>query len=105
MRKKERSKECSNIRIENSDRTIGQVGCLVTSIAILIKKSRVSTSNIVPFNPGTFVTALNNVYAFDGANLMYTPFSKVVPNFKYGGKVYLTGKSKIREIILNKKVF
>lgn len=100
---KQRGKEWSNIRIGNSDRTIGQVGCLVTSIAILIKKSGVSTSNIVPFNPGTFVTALNNVYAFDGANLMYTPISKVVPNFQYGGKVYLTGKTKSEKLYEIKK--
>lgn len=100
---KQRGKEWSNIRIGNSDRTIGQVGCLVTSIAILIKKSGVPTPNIAPFNPGTFVTALNNVYAFDGANLMYAPISKVVPNFQYGGKVYLTGKTKSEKLYEIKK--
>lgn len=102
---KQRGKEWSNIRIGNSDRTIGQVGCLVTSIAILIKKSGVPTPNIVPFNPGTFVTALNNVYAFDGANLMYAPISKVVPSFQYGGKVYLTGKTKSEKLYEIKKYY
>lgn len=101
----QRGKEWSNIRIGNSDRTIGQVGCLVTSIAILIKKSGVPTPNIVPFNPGTFVTALNNVYAFDGANLMYAPISKVVPSFQYGGKVYLTGKTKSEKLYEIKKYY
>lgn len=100
---KQRGKEWSNIRIGNSDRTIGQVGCLVTSIAILIKKSGVPTPNIAPFNPGTFVIALNNVYAFDGANLMYTPISKVIPNFQYDGKVYLTGKTKSEKLYEIKK--
>lgn len=46
---KQRGKEWSNIRIGNSDRTIGQVGCLVTSIAILIKKSGVPTPQYCSF--------------------------------------------------------
>ena len=44
----------SNIRIGNTSSTIGNIGCLVTSIAILIEKSGVNTT-IIPFNPGTFV--------------------------------------------------
>lgn len=100
---KQKGREWSDVKIGNSNKTIGQVGCLVTSIAILIKKSGVSTSNIIPFNPGTFVTALNNVYAFDGANLMYAPISKVVPNFQYGGKVYLTDKTKNEKLYEIKK--
>lgn len=100
---KQKGRKWSDIKIGNSNKTIGQVGCLVTSIAILIKKSGVSTSNIIPFNPGTFVTALNNIYAFDGANLMYAPISKVVPDFQYGGKVYLTGKTKSEKLYEIKK--
>ena len=49
----------SNIKIGNTNSTIGNIGCLVTSIAILIEKSGVPTPNIEPFNPGTFVEALN----------------------------------------------
>ena len=67
---------------------------MVTSIAILIKKSEVPTKDIQPFNPGTFVIALNNVYGFDGANLQYGAISKVVPNFVYQGRVYLNGMTK-----------
>ncbi len=91
---KKRGKEWSNIRIGTSSKYISNAGCLVTSIAILIKKSGVPTKNIQPFNPGTFVIALNNVYGFDGANLKYDAVSKVVPNFVYQGRVYLTGKTK-----------
>ena len=91
---KQHGKEWSKIRIGRSSKTINNAGCLVTSIAILIKKSGVSTKNIYPFNPGTFVTALNNVYGFDGANLQYNSISKVVPDFVYQGRVNLTGMSK-----------
>lgn len=68
---KQKGREWSNIRIGNTSKTIGDVGCLGTSVSILIKKSGVPTKDIYPFNPGTFVTALNNVYRFDGANLKY----------------------------------
>ena len=56
----------SNIKIGNTNSTIGNIGCLVTSIAILIEKSGVPTPNIEPFNPGTFVEALNKNGGFDG---------------------------------------
>ena len=91
---KQKGREWSNIRIGNTSKTIGDVGCLVTSVSILIKKSGVPTKDIYPFNPGTFVTALNNVYGFDGANLQYGPISKVVPGFVYQDRVMLKGKTK-----------
>ena len=34
---------------------------------------------------------------------MYAPISKVVPNFQYGGKVYLTGKTKSEKLYEIKK--
>ena len=90
----------SNIRIGNTSSTIGNIGCLVTSIAILIEKSGVNTT-IVPFNPGTFVEALNNNGGFDGkGNLYYAPISKVVPNFQYVGNVNLRGKSRAEKLLL-----
>ncbi len=91
---KKRGKEWSNIRLGTSSKQISNAGCLVTSIAILIKKSEVPTKDIQPFNPGTFVIALNNVYGFDGANLQYGAISKVVPSFVYQGRVYLNGMTK-----------
>lgn len=92
---KQAGKEWSNIQIGNSGSTIGRIGCLTTSISILIKKSQVPTDMIDPFNPGTFVIALNNNYGFDeSGNLQYSAISKVVPNFEYVGRVELKGKSK-----------
>ena len=89
----------SSIRLGNSNHTIKSAGCLVTSIAILIKKSGVSTNGISPFNPGTFVIALNNIYGFDSSGcLKYAPISNLVPHFKYAGRVNLSGKSKIDKL-------
>lgn len=88
----------SNIRIGNTISTIGNIGCLVTSIAILIEKSGVNTT-IIPFDPGTFVEALNNNGGFDGkGNLYYAPISTVVPNFKYVGNVNLRGKTRAEKL-------
>ena len=61
----------SNIKIGNTNSTIGNIGCLVTSIAILIEKSGVPTPNIEPFNPGTFVEALNKNGGFDERGNLY----------------------------------
>lgn len=91
----------SNIKIGNTNSTIGNIGCLVTSIAILIEKSGVPTPNIEPFNPGTFVEALSKNGGFDErGNLYYGPISKVVPNFKYVGNVNLRGKSRSEKLAL-----
>ena len=91
----------SNIKIGNTNSTIGNIGCLVTSIAILIEKSGVPTPNIEPFNPGTFVEALNKKGGFDErGNLYYGPISNVVPNFKYVGNVNLRGKSRNEKLAL-----
>ena len=91
----------SNIKIGNTNSTIGNIGCLVTSIAILIEKSGIPTPNIEPFNPGTFVETLNKNGGFDErGNLYYGPISKVVPNFKYVGNVNLRGKSRNEKLAL-----
>ena len=88
----------SNIKMGNSGRTIGQIGCLVTSIAMLIAKSGVQT-NIANFNPGTFVQFLNNNGGFDGdGNLAYAPISKAAPSFKWVNQIDLTGMSKDQKL-------
>lgn len=90
--------EWSNIRIGNTNSTIGNIGCLVTSIAILIEKSGANTT-IIPFNPGTFVEALNSNGGFDEkGNLYYDPINKVVPNFRYVGNVNLRGKTRAEKL-------
>lgn len=88
----------SNVRIGNTSSTVGRIGCLVTSIAILIEKSGVNTT-ISPFNPGTFVEALNKNGGFDsGGNLQYAAVNKAVPGFSYVGNVNLRGKSRSEKL-------
>lgn len=83
----------SNIQMGNSGGTIGKIGCLVTSISMLIEKSGVNNT-IIPFNPGTFVEALNKNNGFDEkGNLQYSAVNKAVPNFEYVGRVELKGKT------------
>lgn len=83
----------SNIKIGNTTKSIGDIGCLATSIAILIEKSVVPIP-FQPFNPGTFVEAMNKNGGFDkDGNIYYGPISKVVPNFEYVGSAELLGKS------------
>jgi len=95
----------SNIKIGNTNSTIGNIGCLVTSIAILIEKSGVNTT-IEPFNPGTFVEALNGNGGFDSSgNLQYAAVNKVVPSFSYVGNVNLRGKSRSEKLALITQYF
>ena len=103
---KQKGKPWSNIEIGHSGSTIGQIGCLVTSISIQIKKSGVPTNNISPFNPGTFVIALNNNYGFDSSgNLSYSAVNRAVPNFKYVDRVNLRGKSKSEKLYEIRKYY
>ena len=93
----------SSIKMGNSSGTIGSIGCLVTSISILIEKSGVN-SMIQPFNPGTFVEELNKHSGFDSSgNLSYSAVNKAVPGFKYVGNVNLRNKSKDEKLLLIKQ--
>lgn len=93
----------SNIKIGNTISTIGQIGCLVTSIAVLIEKSEVE-NKLVPFNPGVFVEELNKNNGFDNkGNLQYSAISKVVPNFKYMGIVDLKNRTRTEKLSLIKE--
>lgn len=95
----------SSIKIGNTNSTLGQIGCLVTSISILIEKSGCNTT-INPFNPGTFLEALNKNNAFDGnGNLQYAGVTKAVPNFQYVGNVNLRGKSRSEKLALITQYF
>ena len=90
----------SSIKIGNTTSTVGDIGCLVTSIAILIEKSGVSTP-MVPFNPGTFVEALNTKGGFDNnGNLQYAAVNKAVPEFRYMGHVELRDKTREQKLSL-----
>ena len=92
----------SSIRVGNSSGTLGSIGCLITSISILIEKSGCNTM-IKPFNPGTFLEALNKHNGFDGSgNLQYAAVTKAVPAFKYVGNQNLRGKTKDEKLSLIK---
>ena len=78
----------------NSGKTLQQIGCLVTSVSMLIAKSGVPTT-INDFNPGNFVNFLNANNGFaDGGNFLWETAEMVAPSFKYQGNEYLLGMSK-----------
>ena len=96
----------STIPIGNSGKNIGQIGCLATSVSMLIAKSGVPTNVQGEFNPGTFVTYLNSHGGFDsGGNFVWGSVTSVAPSWKYQGKASVSGLTrqqklaKIQEII------
>ena len=88
----------STITIGNTNSTIGGVGCLVTSVSMLIAKSGVAVNVDGDFNPGTFVQKLNQVGGFQGANFVWGAVEKVAPNFQYVGKSYVSGQSQQQKL-------
>jgi hypothetical protein len=83
----------------NSSNTISSAGCLVTSISMLIAKSKVTTNVSGTFNPGTFVQKLNSVNAFDAyGNLSWNSVTEVAPTFKYVGDIQIAGQSKEQKL-------
>ena len=80
-----------NTLMGRSGKTIRQIGCLVTSIAIQIARAGVPTV-ILDFNPGTFVEFLNDHFGFDSVgNLQYYPISDAASNFHYAGSDSVRG--------------
>lgn len=93
----------SNIKVGKSSGTLGSIGCLITSISILIEKSGCNTM-IKPFNPGTFLETLNKNNGFDeNGNLQYAAVTKAVPAFKYVGNQNLREKSKEEKLSIIKQ--
>ena len=87
-------------KLGNSGKTIKQIGCLATSIAIQIARSGVLTI-INDFNPGTFVEAMSQNGGFSSeGNLNYLTVSSISPSFKFQNKISLKGLA--REQKLNK---
>ena len=83
-----------NTPIGTSGKTLGQIGCLATSISILIERSEVGKT-IVPFTPQTFVQKMNENGGVDSkGNLQYGAITKFISNFSYVGRVSLIGKTK-----------
>ena len=88
----------TEITLGGSGQTIRQIGCLVTSISMLIAKSGVET-NISNFNPGTFVEFLNDNGGFvSGGNFVWYSATKAAPSFKYQGKISLSGYTKEQKL-------
>lgn len=84
----------SGTRMGGSSSTLGQIGCLVTSVSMLIAKSQVPV-NINPFNPGTFVEFLNKHGGIDsGGNFQWGVATQAAPSFHYQGKVDVSGMSR-----------
>lgn len=80
--------------IGTSGKTLRQIGCLATSISILIERSGAGKT-IVPFTPQTFVQKMNENGGFDeNGNLQYGAITKFIPSFSFVGRVDLEGKSK-----------
>lgn len=80
--------------IGTSGKTLRQIGCLATSISILIERSGAGKT-IVPFTPQTFVQKMNENGGFDeNGNLQYGAITKFIPSFSFVGRVSLEGKSK-----------
>lgn len=86
------------ITIGNTNKTIAGVGCLATSVSMLIAKSGVATTVDGDFNPGTFVQKLNATGGFSGANLIWAAVSNAAPNFVFQTKITLAGQSQSQKL-------
>ena len=87
-----------SITIGNTNKTIAGVGCLATSISMLIAKSQVETTVDGDFNPGSFVKRLNQTGGFSGALLNWSAVSNAAPNFKFVQKISVAGQSKTQKL-------
>lgn len=69
-------------------KTVGQIGCAMTSVAMQIMRSGVQTTLGADFNPGTFASALAKVGGFDAkGNINWGAVSKIAPGFQWTGRV------------------
>ncbi len=78
---KQYDSQWSNVRLGN--KTVGKIGCAMTSVAIQIMRSG-SPLSIEEFNPGTFAQALTKAGGFDAAgNITWSAVERIAPNFKF----------------------
>lgn len=80
----------SNIKIGNSGKSVCEIGCLVTSIAIQIKRSGTIVT-VNDFNPGNFINELNSKNGFvDGGNFAWRGWEQIAPHwYRDGANEYL----------------
>ena len=88
----------NTVYVGGSGRTIHEIGCLATSVSMLVAKSGVPV-NVDPLNPGTFVSYLNDHNGFDSrGNFQWASVSNVAPTFKFVGKVELSGMTREQKL-------
>lgn len=94
----------ASTKIANSNSTLGDIGCLTTSIAMLVAKSNVLDTTLGAkiksdeLNPGTFAEALNKNGGYSsGGNLNWSAVTNIIPAFKFQGKTSLKGMSKAQK--------
>ncbi len=82
---KQYDSQWSTVRLGN--KTVGAIGCAMTSVAIQIMRSG-SPLSIEEFNPGTFAQALTKAGGFDAAgNITWSAVERIAPNFKFVDRV------------------
>lgn len=68
--------------------SLGKIGCLVTSVAMILAKSGAPTTIQGEFNPGTFAQALNASGGIDGdGNYSWSGVTTIAPTFVYQAEV------------------
>ena len=88
----------TSVILGNSGKTIKQIGCLVTSVAIQIARSGVKTV-ISDFNPGTFVEKLNTIGGFaSGGNFIWNSTRNVSSSFIFQNKIDVSGLTKTQKL-------
>lgn len=92
---RQKGESWSNLPLGSNGYTIGQIGCLATSVAKVIAMSGTKVT-IDNFNPGTMVTYLNKHGGFSGSNWLWNSPQQtgLTPNFIHRGSVNLQGKSR-----------
>ena len=100
MQWKQSDAKWSSVQLDSSGETLGEIGCLVTSVAMQIARSNVDTSIVGDdFNPGTFTEALNKNNGFtSGGALKWNVVTTVVPSFKYMGQEDVSGFTKDQKL-------
>ncbi len=103
---KQYDSQWGNISLGNS--TVTNIGCLLTSVSMLIARSGTQITNLPngynQFNPGAFVTVVKqNGGVTSGGAFAWSGFSSLAPNWKIGNSVSLgiSNKSQLAQKLSN----
>lgn len=87
----------TNVKLGSSGKTIKQIGCAATSVAMLIAKSGVETT-VNPLTPGTFVEKMSQNGGFGSGSCLgcinWAKTTTVAPRFQYTNRITVSGYSK-----------